>query len=191
MSAERFYLVDEKSDTHRVITEMYAKRKAATDARFAMMHKLFPQSKPKKAGWGIVSYNSFGVSRLWSIQPPNGVEMPADWKRWSKESLDWVPRTSTKAGKKLHREMQSAELCVPGAAQFAEAIGIKTTFVNMQLQSASFYCTSDGRYIVGIQQEQNIPSGVTRISDIEKEKLCEPKKATAKKPAKKRKAAAK
>lgn len=171
MKPDAYYLVDAKSETHRIIAEMFVKRTLAITARQKMMHRLFPESKPKKAGWNVVSWlTMFGDSRMWGIQPPAGTPVHPDWKK-QKGTDAWTPRVSTKAGKELHREMQNEEYGVPGTGGFGDAIGVKSVFVDMRVITPSIYTTTDKRYVVGLAKQHKVPANVTRISDIQFEEL--------------------
>ena len=180
MESGRFYLVRKNSAAHKIIDQKYADRDAAMKERWKFVNRIFPESKKRKSGWQIASFQSaFGNGGSWKVVPPNGYEMPSDWK-FHPRSGSWSPKVSTKAGKALDEEMNQDKYYLPCATDFGTALGIDSVWVGMSLYSPGISPTNDGRYIVILNKEHKVPeTGLTRISDIVAEGLLaeKPKKS--------------
>jgi hypothetical protein len=142
-----YYLVDRRSETHKIIEQSVAKCVKGTKARWAFIGRLFPESKKKNSEWKLVTW---GSSNHWGIQPRSQsgtITIPDDWK-FMRNSTVIIPRHSTKGGKALHKEMESDKYCVPSAGDIGLAIGIKAVFNGMSLCTPGFITLPDGRYVI-------------------------------------------
>lgn len=165
-----YYLVYRGSKTHNTIALAFAKCIEGTKARWKLIGKLFPESKKKDSGWKLVTW---GSSRHWGIQPRSKtgtITIPNDWK-FMRNSSVISPRHSTKAGKELHKLMESEKYCVPSAGDIGLEIGIKSVFDGLSLCTPGFIAIPDWRYVIEVSPKMEIASGTKRISDIEFEKL--------------------
>lgn len=175
----RYFIVDPSSETHATIDRINGERIKASQERWKFMEREFPAAKKRKSGWAIVyGESAFGASS-WAIKPPEGEPVPADWKVDNRDGA-WSPRQSTKRGKELAAEMRDKKYAMPGAAAIGKAIGCDSVWVGMVLHTIGIRYTNDGRWLLSLLKDHKVPPGVSRISDIDMEKLTEKKKKARK-----------